>query len=103
MKKAFFLMITLAIAIASAKTYEVTLFQPSVLKGTELKPGEYKLDIEGSKIVLKSGKVAVESEVTVETSPQKIGRTTVRLEAVDGKNQIREIRVGGTNLKVIVN
>jgi hypothetical protein len=92
-----------ALAVASAKTYSVTLFQDSVLAGTELKAGDYRLDLTDSKIVVKSGKKVVESPVKVETGDTKFSATTVRYANSEGKFRIQEIRLGGTNLRLIVN
>lgn len=91
----------LALAVASAKTYSVTLFEPSVLAGTELKPGDYQLDLQDTKIVLKGGKQSVESAVKVEKADTKFSATTVRFANADGKLKIQEIRLGGTNLKLL--
>jgi hypothetical protein len=102
MKKAAFLLVTLALAVASAKTYEVTLYNPSVLAGTELKAGDYTLDWDGSSMVLKRGKVAVESPVRVEKMNSDFRSTSVRLERRDGKFHVQEIRLKGTDVKLVV-
>lgn len=102
-KKFLFVFAIVALAVASAKTYTVTLFQDSVLAGTELKAGDYRLDLTDSKIVVKSGKQVVESPVKVEKGDTKFSATTVRYANADGKFRIQEIRLGGTNLKIVVN
>lgn len=91
----------LALAVASAKTYTVTLYEPSVLAGTELKPGDYRLDLQDTKIVLKGGKQSVESAVKVQKSDTKYSATSVRYADGGGKLKIQEIRLGGTNLKLV--
>jgi hypothetical protein len=96
-----FTSIALAIASAAAPSYRIKLFQPSVIAGTELKPGEYKIELEGEKAVLKSGKNVVETKVKVETADQKFAATTVRYSNGDGKYHVQEIRLGGTNKKLI--
>lgn len=95
--------LTVALSMASAKSYTVNVFQPAVLAGTELKAGEYKLEILGDKISLRSGKVKVEAPVTVENMPAENRSTTMRIDIDGGKSSIREIRLGGTNLKLVVN
>jgi hypothetical protein len=102
-KRVIFAFLVLALAAASAKTYTVTLFQPAVLAGTELKPGEYQLDLNDTKVVIKNGKVKVESAVKVETADSKFNTTTVRFANGDGKLRIQEIRLGGTKLKLVFN
>jgi hypothetical protein len=95
---------TLALAVASAaSTYRVTLFQPSVVGGSELKPGDYKIEVAGDKAVIKTGKNTVEAPVKVETGDEKFGNTAVRYATSDGKARIQEIRLGGTNTKLVFN
>jgi hypothetical protein len=101
MKRFLFAFAVLALAVASAKTYAVTLYQPSVLSGTELKPGDYKLELDGNKAVLTDGKQSVESPVRVETAETKFASTTVRYSNDDGKSRIQQIRLGGTKLRLV--
>ena len=46
----------LALAVASAATYRVTLVQPSVVKGNELKAGDYRLNVQNDKVTIVNGK-----------------------------------------------
>ncbi len=101
MKRFLFAFLMLAVALASAKTYNVTLFQPSVVGGTELQPGEYKLDVQDTKAVIKAGGKLIESDVKVETAESKFSSTSVRYANSDGKYRIQEIRLGGTKTKLI--
>ncbi len=103
MRKLVFALLFVALSIASAKTYSVTLYQPSVVGGTELRPGDYKLDVKDSAVVIKNGKQSVESAVKVENSDAKFSSTTVRYANSDGKFRIQEIRLGGTTLKLVFN
>jgi hypothetical protein len=92
---------TLALAVASAaSSYKVTLFQPSVINGTELKPGQYKLTLQDNKAIISSGKTSVEATVKTETADSKFNSTTVRYQNGDGKYRLQEIRLGGTNTKL---
>ncbi len=81
----------------------MNLFQPAVLAGTELKVGEYKLEINGEKVQLKNGRLLVEANVKVETTPERNGSTSLRLENNGGRLHIKEIRLGGTSMKLVVN
>ena len=90
-------------ALANAKTFSVTLFQPSIIGGAELQPGDYKLDLNESKVVIRSGKKSAEAEVKVETGDQRYSSTTVRYQNGDGKYRIQEIRLGGTKTKLVFN
>lgn len=97
-----YLVVFLVLALAAcAKTYTVTLFQPSLVAGAELKPGDYQLDLQDGKVVIKSGKQKVEAAVKVENAEGKFSSTSVRYASAEGKSRIQEIRLGGTNLKLV--
>ena len=57
--------------LASAKSYSITLFELSVIGGTELKPGDYTLELKDEKVVIKKGKQMGEAAVKVETADSK--------------------------------
>jgi hypothetical protein len=95
---------TVAMAWASAaKPYEVVLSNPAQVSGTELKPGAYKVDVSGDKVMIRGSKQSVECSVKVEESDQKYSATTVRYSMVDGKYRVNEIHLGGTNMKLVFN
>lgn len=102
-KKIVFVFAILALVAANAETYRVTLFQPAVVQGTELKAGQYKLDLQNSKLTIVCGKQSVETTVKVETSEKKFSNTTVRFAETNGKYSIQEIRLGGTKTRLILN
>jgi hypothetical protein len=102
MKKVLFTFATFGIAIASAaSSYKVTLFQPSIIGGKELQPGVYKVEVKDATAVISKGKDSVEAAVKTETSDSKFGSTAVRYRNGDGKYRIEEIRIGGTNTKLV--
>lgn len=102
MKKVTLGFATLALALASAaETHRFTLYQAATVSGTELKPGDYKIEITDNKAVIKQGKQSVEANVRVETGDAKFGSTSVRFANGDGKYALQEIRVGGTKTKVV--
>jgi len=93
---------TLAMAFASAaEKYTVTLHQATMVAGTELKAGDYKVEVNGNKAILTRGKKSVEAPVKVENGDQKYSATTVRYATAGGNYQIDEIRVGGTKTKLV--
>lgn len=93
---------TAAIAFASqAGHYRITLLQSSVVNGTELKAGEYKLDLEDNKAVFHYGKKDIEAPATIQTGDQKFASTTFKYNSADGKYQLREIRLGGSKTTVV--
>ena len=99
MKKFAIAFATLALAVASAaSSHNVTLFQPTTVNGTELKPGDYKVEVEGNKAVFKQGKKAVEVSVKVEENAEKYGANSARY--VEG-SRLQELRIGGTHTKLV--
>lgn len=99
MKKLMFAFATVALAAASAATkYNVTLFQPTVVNGTELRPGDYKVEVEGDKAVFKQGTTLFETPVHVRDTAEKNRTNTARY--VQG-TKLQEIRIGGTRTKLV--
>jgi len=95
---------TVAMAWASAaKPYEVVFNNPAPVSGTELKPGAYKVDVAGDRVMIHGAKQSVECSVKVEESDKKYSATTVQYSMVDGKYRINEIHLGGTNMKLVFN
>ncbi len=110
LKKLVLTFVTLALvwAVAGAVpgaggTYRITLIQPSVVKGTELKAGEYRLTLTNDKVTIVSGKQSVEVPVKIESSEQKFDTTAIRYTDQGGKPAISEIRLGGTKTRLLFN
>lgn len=101
--KFFALFLTIAMLCASAATYNVTLFQHSTVAGKDLKPGDYKLTVENEKATIEKGKNKIEAAVKLETGDAKFNSTSVRYADDNGKMKVTEIRLGGTNTKVVFN
>jgi hypothetical protein len=89
------------LAIASAKSYSIDLFQPALLGDTQLAPGHYSVDVTEQKAVVRNGKVHGEAPVKVQMMDQKYPTTTVLFNNGDGKMHIQEIHVGGTTTKLV--
>ena len=90
-----------ALAVAlGASSYSLNLSKPAVVNGTELKAGDYKVEVNGSKAVIKNSKTSVEAEVNVENLPTKANQSTACCLAEDGKYRLQELRLGGTNMKL---
>ncbi len=88
------------LALAAGKKYDLRLYEPAMVGGTELKAGEYRVEVTDQKAVIKGFKVQTEAAVKVETGDSKYNTTTVRL-SVGEKPQIKEIRLGGTKTKLV--
>ena len=88
----------LALAVASAaSSYNVTFYEPVMINGSELKAGDYKLELKDKTAVIKQGKTVTEAPVKVENDSQKYQRTAVRLNGM----QVEEIRIGGTSTRIV--
>jgi hypothetical protein len=104
MKKLMLSFGTLALAIASAaSSYHFSIFQASYVAGKELKPGDYKIELNGDKATIKVGKQVLEAAVKVENGTEKFAETSVRYATADGKMTVQEIRLGGTSTKLVFN
>jgi hypothetical protein len=91
-------LVSLGLAVASAaSSYHVTFYQPVMINGSELKPGDYKVELKDKTAVITQGKSVTEAPVTVENDSQKFQRTSVRING----NQVEEIRIGGTNTRLV--
>jgi hypothetical protein len=88
-------------AWASGKSYSVTLHDAAVAGGTELAPGDYKLEVTNDKAVMRKGKISTEASVKVETGNEKYDVTRVVLTRADGKAHIHQIHLGGTNTTLV--
>ena len=102
-KKIMLTFATAALMVASAaEKHNITIFQPSVVNGTVLKPGDYRLELDGEKMTLSKGKEKVEAAVKTETADNKFSSTSIRYANADGKYKVQEIRLGGTNRKLVL-
>jgi hypothetical protein len=100
----------LALVVASAGTvsapgssFRVNLTQTSVVKGSELKAGEYQVSLGADKATFKLGKITVEAPAKIETTTEKYRNTSIRYTTENGKAVIAEIRVGGTTTRLLFN
>lgn len=96
-------LLTIALGIGSlamsAFGAGITVTSPISAGGKELKPGAYKFEMQGDKVVFKEGRTIVaESAATQETAASKFRDTTY--ESKDGK--ITAIRVGGSTTRIVL-
>ena len=89
---------TLVLGIASAaSSYTVNLSYAASAGSKRLKPGTYKVQVEGNQVVFKQGKESISIPATVEKSANKFAYTSVDTMG----STLREIDLGGTNTKVV--
>src|SRR5689334_10214442 len=100
-RKVLPLFLVAGLAVASGRSYTVNLYQPSLVGATELKPGQYKIEVSDNKAINRQGKVQAESSVKVEEGDTRFDTTVVRyVNSADGKVRIQEIRIGGTKTRL---
>ena len=104
MKTLMLLFATAFLFVASAaESYKVTLFYPSYVGDVELRPGDYKVLVDDTHVTIKRGRKTVEADVKVESIGEKSEKTAVRYKDGDGKYVISEIRLAGSDSKLIFN
>ena len=104
MRTLLILFATACLTVASAaQSHKLTLFYPSVVGDSELRPGDCQVTFDDSRVVIKQGRKKVEADVKVETADEEFKSTSVRYSNGDGKQHISEIRIGGTNTKLVFN
>ena len=91
------------LAVASAKSYSISLTQPALLGTTQLAPGDYTVEVDNQKAVIRKGKILTECPVKIESADNKYNATAVRYGTSDGKMHIQEIHIGGTKTKLVFN
>lgn len=84
------------------KTYTFTLHDPAVAGSAQLKPGEYRLKLDGSQVVLtdKNGN-RIDTTATVETAERKFDGTAIDSTTAEGTNRITAIELGGSKNRVV--
>jgi len=101
-RKVLFCFAAAALAsMAAAKSYTMNLFEPAMIGATEFTPGAYKVEVIDQKAVIRNGKTHGEFPVKVENGDSKYTTTSVRFSNGDGKMHVQEIRLGGTNTRLV--
>lgn len=92
------------LAFAGTKSYDFSLSTPASLGTTDLKPGGYRVKVDGTQATIKDEQTGKSFTVNVkiEHDSQKFDQTTVRSTTKDGKEHIVEIRLGGSDTKLEV-
>jgi len=101
MRKVVFSFAVLGLALASAKSYQMTLSTPVVAGNTELKAGNYEVSVSGQNAVIKGWKSESRTPVRVETVDTKFEATSVKYKLEGGKKQIQEIQLGDSKTKLV--
>ena len=92
-----------SLTVVSAKSYNITVSSPSKVGTVQLKPGQYKLTVEGGNATFteqtKSQKTYT-TPVQVQEADKKFGDTRI-ISSKDGEfEKINEIDLGGSKTKL---
>lgn len=98
-----FAIIALGVASAApAKTLHMTLGEVAWVGGTELQPGDYKIQMQGDKAMLVSGKKQIEIPAKMETNGKKFDTTLVVIDGTgSSRPALQEIDFGGTTTRIV--
>ena len=89
---------TVALGIASAaSTYSIKLPSDTQAGTTQLKAGDYKVQVEGNQVIFKQGKESIQVPVTVEKNATRYQYTSLETES----SNLSAIDLGGTNMKLV--
>jgi len=88
-------------ALASAKTYDINLPSSAKAGAVELKPGDYKVKIEGSQAVFTDAhNKSFSVPATLENAGKKFNYTLVETDNRGGMDTIQAIDLGDSNTRV---
>jgi hypothetical protein len=88
-------------SVPTSKTYEITLSNPSKVGAVDLKPGRYKLKIDGANaIFIDSKSKSVTAPVKVQEGDTKFDDTRVHSQKQGNVESITEIDLGGSKTKL---
>jgi hypothetical protein len=92
---------SLGIATA-ASNYHIRIADPTWVGGTELKPGEYDVRVDGDKLTFKQGKKVIAVTAKVDTNASKFADTQLVVKTENGQAKLKELDLGGTTSKVML-
>jgi hypothetical protein len=91
--------LTLAsLSLLSAKTYDITLSSPTKAGTVELKPGEYKLKVQGSNVVFTNVDTSktYTTPAKLQTQSKKYDVTAVETTKAGDTDKLMAIELGGS-------
>ena len=89
-------------SMAYAKSYEISFSSPTKAGSVQLKAGDYRLSVDGTKATFTDLKTlkAVTTDVKVQNSDKKFESTKVNTTNDGGTSVIKDIEIGGSKMKV---
>jgi hypothetical protein len=89
-----------SVAFAGTKSYDIILNSPAKAGNNELKPGEYKLKVEGGQAVFTQDSKTWSVPVKIENVSQKFAHTTVESSTLGDMDTIQAIDLAGSTTKI---
>ena len=91
-----------SLSILSAKTYEIMLTTTTKVGSIQLKPGQYKVKVEGANAIFTEGNSSktFTAPVKVENGDKKFDSTTVQTTKDGDGDRLEEIDLGGSKTKL---
>ena len=102
MFKRLTLVALLGVMLVCAKSYTINISDPATAGGTQLKPGEYRIKLDGAQVVLldNAGK-RIDTTAKIETAEHKFDQTSISVSKADGTNRIISIQLGGSTNRLV--
>jgi VCBS repeat-containing protein len=92
----------LSAVLLSAKTYSFTIHDSATAGTVQLKPGDYKLKLDGSQVLLTDNNgEQIDTGAAVQTGERKYDHTSILTSVVDGTNRVVAIEIGGTKTMIV--
>jgi hypothetical protein len=88
---------------AAADSYHVKVSDPTWVGTTQLKPGEYTVQVEGDKVTFKMGKNVISVPAKVEENASKFADNQMLLRTENGQSKLKELDLAGTKSKILLN
>jgi len=92
---------TLGAAMA-ASNYHLKITTPTWVNGNELKPGDYRVQVESDKVMITGRDTNVEAPAKINTAEKKFSVTSTRSSDASGQHQLEEIDFGGSKTSVVL-
>jgi len=91
-----------SLSILSAKTYQITITAPTKAGSAQLKPGEYRLKVDGSNATFTdvNSSKSVTTPVNVENGDKKYDDTRVQITRDGDTDRMEDIELGGSKTKL---
>ncbi|MBS1854999.1 MAG: hypothetical protein JST11_06520 [Acidobacteria bacterium] len=92
----------LTVGLAAAKNYNFSMYDTAKAGSVQLKPGDYKVKVDGSKItVMDSDGNRIDAKATLQPVEKKYDQTAVAMKKASDGNEIQYIELGGTKDKLV--